>query len=303
MDKTTACVFDNLRNRVYNESKKHHKVRKMKTRQAYYRTKLESQANYAVTNLPLTVIATGKQYFYTHFEEKSYRYDYSLVYILNGRLNFTVDGVPFIFEKGCFALIKPQKHLTFTSDMDFNAYYWLQFSGYDADNLVKGLKLEYEKPYNIGVHEDIKGLFNAIFKEFLINDSLFDTVVAARLTELMVSLCRKATSKSDFSLSSVEYINRHYNEDLTIDFLASLENLSSSRYRTVFRNAMGVSPYEYILSLRINTACFYLTNSTYTIDEIAETAGYSDQFYFSRIFKKKTGLSPLKYRQQNSKEI
>lgn len=271
----------------------------MKTRQAYYRTKLESQANYAVTNLPLTVISSGKEYFYAHFEEKSYRYDYSLVYVLNGRLNFSADDKPFTVDKGCFALIEPKRHLTFTSDKNFNSYYWLQFSGYNANSLIESLNLEFEKAYSIGVHEDIKEYFNQIFKEFLINDSLFDTVVGANLTELMAALSRKMNSAEKFSLTSIEYIHKHYNEDIDVSFLAELENLSSSRYRAVFKQAVGTTPYDYIISLRINTACFYLSSNNYSIDEIAEIVGYSDQFYFSRIFKKKTGISPLKYRQQN----
>ena len=271
----------------------------MKTRQAYYRTKLEHQANYAVTNFPLTVISGGKEYFYTYFEESSYRYDYSLVYVLDGALNFTSDGKKFIVNKGSFALIEPQKHINFNSNREYNSYFWLQFSGFDAKKVVEQFKLSFEKEYNIGVHEEISEQISEIFKEFLINDVFFDTAVAAKLTKLLTSLARMANSTEKFSLNSIEYIHKHYNEDLTVEFLASLENLSPSHYREVFKNAVGTTPYDYIISLRINTACFYLSGNTYTVNEIAEIVGYADRFYFSRIFKKKMGISPLKYRRQN----
>lgn len=272
----------------------------MKTRQAYYRTKLEHQANYAVANLPLTVIIGGKEYFYTHFVESSYRYDYSLVYVLNGALNFTSDGKKFTVNKGSFALIEPQKHLNFTSHKEYNSYFWLQFSGFDAKKTVEQFKLSFEKEYNIGVHEEISEHFSKIFKEFLINDDFFDTAVAAKLIELLTALARMANSTEKFSLNSIEYIHKHYNEELTVEFLASLENLSCSHYREVFKNTVGTTPYDYIISLRINAACFYLSGNTYTVNEIAEIVGYADRFYFSRIFKKKMGVSPLKYRHQNT---
>lgn len=275
----------------------------MKTRQSYFRTKIENEANFSIDNLPLGIVSTGIEYFYAHFKENSYRYDYSLVYVLDGRLNYLIDGRPFNVEKGCFAIIEPLKKLTFTSDKDFNNYYWLQFSGYDAKKLLANLQIKFEKAYNIGVHEDIKKHFSRIFKEFMINDTFFDIAIAALLTELITALSRKAISDNKFSLTSIEYIHKHYNEDISVNYLASLENLSSSYYRTVFKQTMGVTPYDYIISLRINSACFYLGSNNYTIDEIAQIVGYNDQFYFSRIFKKKTGISPLKYRQQNIDRI
>ena len=273
----------------------------MKTRQAYYRTKYESQANYSVDSIPLTVICAGLEHFYTHFEEKSYRYDYSLVYVLKGALEYSIDGRPLSVAQGCFALIEPNHHLTFKSDKELNSYYWVQFSGYYAKDLIEKMQLEFEKTYEIGVHEDVKAHFDKIFKEFLINDSLFDMGSAACLAQLLTLLSRKTSTSEKFPLISAEYINKHYNEKIDVSFLASLEKLSSSRYRTVFKQALGTSPYNYMINLRINTACLYLLSDNYSIAEIAEIVGYTDVIYFSRIFKKKTDMSPLEYRKKYSK--
>ena len=273
---------------------------KMKTRQAYFRTEFENEANFEVTDIPLTVICGGIDHYYTPIKEKSYRYDYSLVYVTNGSLNFSVDGLPFTINRGCFLLREPNLKTEFSSFEDYTSCYWLQFSGSDAKKLVENLNLEFLKIYDIGVQSDIKDRFELIFREFLIDDDLFDTAVSCRLAELLTTMIRKVNRQDRHSLNSIEYIRKHYNENITISHLASLESKSVSHYRTLFKKEVGVTPYEYILSLRINTACFYLEKSDRSIDEIAEIVGYDDQFYFSRIFKKKIGISPLKYRQQNN---
>lgn len=273
----------------------------MKTRQAYYRTKFENQANYAVDDVPLTAVCAGIEYFYAHFEEKSYRYDYSLVYVLKGKLDYMINGKALSVGQGCFALIEPKHYLIFTSSEETNSYYWLQFSGYNAKKLITDLKLEFEKSYDIGIHEEVKTCFKRIHKEFLLNDDFFDISSAACLTELLTLLSRKSIVSEKVPLISAEYINKHYNENIDIAFLASLEKMSPSHFRTVFKQSIGVSPYEYIINLRINTACLHLSSNNYSIYEIAEIVGYADQFYFSRIFKKKMGVSPLKYRQKYRK--
>lgn len=269
----------------------------MKNRQAYFRTEFESEANFEVTDIPLTVICGGIDHYYTPIKEKSHRYDYSLVYVTNGSLKFTVDGMPFTLNRGCFLLREPNLQTEFSSFEDYTSCYWVQFSGSDAKKLVENLKLKFLKVYDIGIHSDIKERFELLFKEFLINDDVFDTSVSCRLAELLTTMMRKANAQDKHSLNSIEYIRKHYNENIDVAYLASLESKSISHYRSIFKKEFGTTPYEYILSLRINTACFYLEKSNRSIDEIAQLIGYDDQFYFSRIFKKKMGLSPLKYRQ------
>jgi len=64
---------------------------------------------------------------------------------------------------------------------------------------------------------------------------------------------------------------------------------------------MKVPPMQYITSLRIAAAKGYLENSDKSIAEIAAAVGYENALYFSRIFKKRTGMTPSEYKQRNVK--
>ena len=78
--------------------------------------------------------------------------------------------------------------------------------------------------------------------------------------------------------------------------LASLEGLSESRFYTVFKEKIGCSPVEYINALRIERACNLLSSTPMSVGEVGANCGFDDNFYFSKIFKKKMGVSPTKYK-------
>lgn len=67
--------------------------------------------------------------------------------------------------------------------------------------------------------------------------------------------------------------------------------------RRIFKTDFEVTPMEYLDNLRLSQAKELLTNTPYKIEEIAELCGFCDQFYFSRFFKKHTGIPPRKFKQ------
>ena len=92
------------------------------------------------------------------------------------------------------------------------------------------------------------------------------------------------------------YIHQNYEKEISVPFLAELAHLSPSRFRALFREATGLSPLDYLLVLRLNHARQLMLQTGSSIGEVARAVGYEDQLYFSRIFKKRTGLSPSAYR-------
>ena len=84
--------------------------------------------------------------------------------------------------------------------------------------------------------------------------------------------------------------------DYTAAGLARRAGMSESHFRRKFRSIIGCAPMPYVVSQRMERACYYLRGSSLTIQEISEALGYSDIFYFSRHFKSHTGLSPSGWR-------
>lgn len=98
-----------------------------------------------------------------------------------------------------------------------------------------------------------------------------------------------------------EYINGNYNEDINLNLIAHGMNYSAAYLTKLFCVQYEITPSKYMISLRISRAKYLLShNQELSIKQIGEIIGYHEQGYFSRIFKKYTGISPLEYRESIS---
>ncbi len=98
---------------------------------------------------------------------------------------------------------------------------------------------------------------------------------------------------------SIQYINEHYSEEISIKTLSEIEHYNESYYCEWFRKKTGLSPREYIKRLRIEKAKELLLDTDYSILQIAEQVGYSFNSSFSRIFKEAEGVSPDHFRRKS----
>jgi iron complex transport system substrate-binding protein len=101
--------------------------------------------------------------------------------------------------------------------------------------------------------------------------------------------------KADFVASAISYLHAHYQDSITLQSLALQLNYSIRHLAVSFKNQTGVSPIEYLIRIRISHACRLLVETDASLRDIAAQVGYPDVYYFSRIFKKQTGLSPARY--------
>jgi len=92
-----------------------------------------------------------------------------------------------------------------------------------------------------------------------------------------------------------DYIAKNHHQPLTIKHLALISGLSSSYFGEAFKKAFGQSATDYLTALRIGHAKQLLRDTDLLLREIARKVGYSDEFYFSRKFKKEVGISPSAY--------
>ena len=95
-----------------------------------------------------------------------------------------------------------------------------------------------------------------------------------------------------------QYIDQNYSASLSLDALAAMVHLSPSYFSKLFKREMGENLSTYILNTRIEHAKFLLRTTDKKAYEIAEAVGIYDPVYFSKIFKKATGLKPKEYRER-----
>lgn len=94
----------------------------------------------------------------------------------------------------------------------------------------------------------------------------------------------------------LEYISKHYQDELDLTNLADTFNFNYSYLSTYFNTKMGEGFSEYLNRIRVSHACRYLEKGELSIAVISDKVGYSDQSYFCRVFKKITGETPSTYR-------
>ena len=98
---------------------------------------------------------------------------------------------------------------------------------------------------------------------------------------------------------AVRYIHEHYSENITILDLAERYEMSPNYFSSIFKREIGVSAVNYITDVRMKEAQKLLAHSDNSVVDIAKKVGYEDGQYFFRVFKKHTGMTPLRYREEN----
>lgn len=129
------------------------------------------------------------------------------------------------------------------------------------------------------------------------------------LTTLMQIIISVSTPKPDgFRLLEsadrmapvLQYIHRHLAEHIRVEDLADVACMSGSHFHAAFKQAFGEPPIQYIRILRIREACRLLMRTGDKVQDIAETTGFGNAYYFCRAFKALLGVSPNQYRKMNA---
>lgn len=149
---------------------------------------------------------------------------------------------------------------------------------------VKSFDLYFQNP--ILVTEEILELK---IKEFIL------LLVQTKNVDSIVELISDLYSTKVTELKEV--IESHLYSNLTIEELAKLSNLSLSSFKRSFKKEYDDSPKNYLVTKKIGKAKELLRLSKMPISEIAYEVGFNDPLYFSRIFKKKIGVTPTTFRQ------
>lgn len=102
-------------------------------------------------------------------------------------------------------------------------------------------------------------------------------------------------AQSDSISPILTYMNANYQKPITLAELAEKAGYSKSRFSHLFSEITGTTPKQYLNNVRLQVSCELLSTGL-TVAEIADRCGFNDPLYYSRIFKKKYGLSPTEYR-------
>ena len=242
-----------------------------------------------------------------HYWGAGVRSCYLIHYVVSGKGVFYCGVHKHIVEKGQIFIIFPDTIVKYQADeSDPWHYMWVGFSGEEAKEILSTAGLDYNNPVlKINNPEMAIELLSAMPSERSANTKS-NLLFTAKLYEFMSlvvdSQGGQTKSENNYLTTATRYIKAYYSEDITVDKIASHVGVSRKYLFVIFKNTLGISVKDYIVDYRIKKAKEFLSNDDLSIGNIAYSVGYSDPLNFSKIFKKKTGLSPKDYRLQFNKK-
>lgn len=185
--------------------------------------------------------------------------------------------------------------------------HWVHFMGKEADFFAYHLP---ENAYTLLVDAQtcaaMESLFQECYESFIGGFVLHRLIYCAQiLRHLLGRLFFNNTFFSPVQRTNhfhsleptLTYMHQKIHQNLSLQEMADHAGLSVSHFSYLFKQQTGYSPMDYFIHLKMQHACTLLSLSVKAVHEIALEVGYSDPYYFSRIFKKVMGMSPRQYRQ------
>lgn len=219
-----------------------------------------------------------------------------LRYGLSGSGRIDVGGRQHLLTRGAFHLAWPGNSQIVDIDPRGGIeYFWVDFDGSVCSHLCRSAGFTPQTPVVVLVwRPDFLELFERLYAVVAAKGLLHLHDAAAVLMQLLLAIRRaryESLAKLPARFAAVSYQAR------SLDEVVAAAGCSKSHFIHSFKELTGISPWKYILSLKVERARELILQEKLSIGAIAESLGFEDQLYFSRLFRKHTGLSPRKYRQ------
>ena len=232
------------------------------------------------------------------------RLDYQLLYVAAGKAYFQFEGEYMEVPAGHIVLYRPgtvQYYEYFLEDQP--EICWIHFTGSEAGQLMDRIGFDRAHVVSCDNTANCMDIFKHIIQELQLKrpcyEELLELYFRQLLTEIQRSHLENLSTRYKHSKKIeeiVHYFNEAYAQDICIEDYAANRHMSVCWLIRIFKRYMGITPLQYIASVRINKAKELLEGTDYSIQEIGNIVGYDNPLYFSRIFKKLVGCSPSQYR-------
>ncbi len=233
--------------------------------------------------------------------------EYVLLYIANGRGIFSSDNQKNIkLTTGSMLLLFPGQWHNYEPDQSTGwDEYWIGFQGENVETHVENGFFSKEKEvYNVGPSLRIVQLFKFAIETAQQQNIGFQQILAG-IANLLLGITYSHDKSQALSQNQpMQLINRaklimfeNSHKNIKVEDIADKICMSYSWFRRNFKEYTGLSPHQYLQELRIQKSKELLSTTNLTCQEISYRAGYESPIHFNSIFKKKTGFTPIKYRE------
>ncbi len=214
-----------------------------------------------------------------------------------------LDGMEVNVPAGSCILYDRHSHQSFIADGCELIHDWFHIRG-DLDSIIQKYNFHCNTIYTVSCSREITSIIKDMESEFLIKDIFNSEITGLKFEELLLKVIR-GSGKSKMPLINEDTKNRFiearntlndsFNEDWSVEKMAELVSLSSSRFYKLYHDIFSISPNKDLQLIRIEHAKMLLSQNKYLIREIAELTGYNNPYHFIRQFKSITGMTPKKW--------
>ena len=236
-------------------------------------------------------------FYYTHNKfgppvniEKHQIKFHELNILLEGQMTYYINGERFDIKSGDILYLPAGSMRQRELSNSPNNYVGINFHASE--------KIFEKHLFQDSINEEIVMLLDYLDKIYKSNSATkpqkFTFILEALILQITDNIMK--SDKPNLANEIANYLNQHYHEKITLNDISQETFFSVAYCESEFRSAFGISIIQYLLDLRVSEAKKLLIETSMPCSVIAHMVGFDDANYFSRIFKKKIGFSPLQFR-------
>jgi len=244
-----------------------------------------------------------------YFTERSGLPSFLIVYTVSGEGELIYGKEKYSLTKGkCFYIDCMNFHRYSTSSNSEWEFLWVHFYGassigyyneFAGNGLCIADFLKENRIESRSFVDDFNTLLEINTEKAPYHELKSSNIILNMLTKLLLQNSAGQSgnhSVSDYVRGVSLYIDKHFNENITLDMLADREHVSKFHLSREFKRCNGITIQEYLINSRITYAKELLKHSEKSVSEIADLCGVSNVSHFINIFKEREGMTPLSYR-------
>ncbi|WP_052343603.1 helix-turn-helix domain-containing protein [Bacillus massiliigorillae] len=223
-----------------------------------------------------------------------------LIIPLRGTARFSLNGVPYHIDVNTIVHAGEGMDIKIKTYEEDWTYVVVHYQVIQAKDELKSFVNQHFSIEIDNMHE-VQEILNQLLTKNMNPDYFSQFELKVIFMNLLQSILNGArNSQYNLTLQQVtqilDYFHTHYEEEIVISEVADMFDIDRRRIAYLFEKITGLTPIRYLTRYRISKAKELLTASELSIAEISEAIGYQDSFYFSRVFKDLTQMSPSQFR-------
>lgn len=241
----------------------------------------------------------------------------SLIYVISGSCTYNIDNQLYPVKKGDIIICNPGVyHGRILEEEEEIHEFHVGFGNISIKNLPKDCLIQPDACPVVSMikyEQEFSKCYNDLIAEQEKGDPGCDLVVKTLVMRLIVIFLKETYyiekganngvysfeyyEKNDLVTSIVSFMNENYMQNISLDKIAKNMYLSPVYISRIFKEETGESPINYLIKVRLSRAKELLEEGRLPIKSVAESVGYGDAYYFSKLYKKHFGCPPSVHKQ------